>query len=197
MTKNSVDDDIDLVAKAQSLGEHERVIKMCRDVLANLSTPDYLEKIVRLRGILIRSLAWDPQTEQEKDEIEKQYALLFENHLTRRDRLNAARTLLDKADSFKDLRCWESLSKLTELFSQSNDPSILEVVRDAFNRKLEICATEDPDFPLLCADYGRFLEHPQIDINEAIATLYDFDEWLRESGMHEHTLAIAKSFVEA
>jgi hypothetical protein len=160
MTKNSVDDDIDLVVKAQSLGEHERVIKMCRGMLANLSSRDDLETIVRLRDILIRTLTWDPCTEQEKDEIEKQFDLLFENHLTRRNRLNAARTLLDKADFFKDFRCWESLSKLTELFSQSTYPSILEVVRDAFNRKLEICATVAPDFPVLCADYGRFLQHP-------------------------------------
>lgn len=84
--------------------------------------------------------------EMDLDFLSEQYELLFTDYLQSGDKAAAATTLLHKAFSFKDGRCWESLEKLVSLFYSTSDPAIQSIVLDGLLEQYRICSSDDADF---------------------------------------------------
>jgi hypothetical protein len=191
------DREIEVIRKLDKDGDERSAIEPCRSLLATLPSWSQLDKVIIVRKLFIISLAFDSKSDDEIDELEMQYNLLFENHLTIRDRLAAANTLLEKAESFRDYRCWDALTKVIDLFSTNRDLDIINAVLAAYDRKVEICVDADQDFMPLLIEYGKFLERPEISIEKALSTLSDFDELTNSIDEAKILIKIAESFTSA
>jgi hypothetical protein len=191
------DRDIEVIKRLHEAGDERSAIETCRSLLATLPSRNKLDRIIIVRKLFITSLAFDPKSEEELAELEIQYNLLFENFLAMRDRLAAANTMLEKAESFKDYRCWDALTKVIDLFSTNREPGIIAAVLAAYDRKVEICVDAEHDFMLLLTEYGKFLERPEISIEKALSTLSDFDELTNSTDEANILLSIAESFADA
>ena len=200
MTVTKTNADIEFISKVQELGEHGRVVNMCRSMLARLPRESFLDQVVKLRSMLVRSLREqnksDEDLEPEKESLARDVRLRFEKYLAVSDRAGAARWMLDWAREFNDRDLWTTLTRLVDLFTLNSDPAVLGVVMKAYDQLIDICPGDDPDFFPLCERYAEFLHKPQISEEVAIDELDRLRDYYVELERSEDFIAVLEKYIE-
>lgn len=147
MDFSKIDEDIEFIRKVSQLEEHDRVAKMCRHLISQLSARKFddraaLARVVSLRYLLIGSLHHicdrEESDEQQGKELHQQQLILVDELIQQRKPYDAIMLLEAVGNSYDDTEeSTNLLNKIVNTFSSDWDKNVIRQVCSAFERLLE------------------------------------------------------------
>lgn len=193
MASNKLLTDISFIEKVESLGEDKRVVVMCRHMLTQIgSQSGYDEEVLRIRTILTRTLP--AGTEIECDLLEREYDYVFNKLLTKNERFKAAQLLREKAERLHGERFWRALVQLSDLFGKTEDYNIAHIVLSGYERMLEECPLDDPDYIIFFEKLIDLLGNSWFEKAKGVEWLDHIDEAITDTAKRRQFLSIVLKF---
>lgn len=155
MDISKIDEDIEFIRKVSQLEEHDRVVKMCKHLISQLSSKKFEDRsvvgrLVSLRYLLIGSLQFicdrDGTEDEHYDELRQQQFILVDELVQQRKPYDAIILLEEIGESYDDDdESAKLLSKIVNTFSTELDKGVVRQVCSAFERILTKFDEEEDD----------------------------------------------------
>lgn len=192
--------DLEFVRRVyHELGENHRALSMCHDLLDQLaSSPENNDAVIGFRSLIIEIMEDELKEDDDATLILAEYDKLYTQHLTRKDRVSAAKTLLRICSFFdnrKDYKStYETANKIISDFGNSQNEDLQGCVAEAHSFLFEKAA--DGDLGDVCQSYAAFLARASAPLHEAVNTIIEIDDAL-DGKNNWLAVKIIQDFLEA
>lgn len=151
------------ISTALENGKFNDAARICRNTIRQLEhNSNEIELVNKFRSSLIACLVEMHQEAEPLDMVVAEFDQLFVGFLSVQDKASAANILVEKMNFLKE-KDWSyactTAEKVVELFAQSNDELVMEVIIEAYVFLYEEIDLDDANYFIdVCTSLGKFLQ---------------------------------------